>query len=41
MLSLYEADTKFWLENLKGKDHSKHLGVDERIISEWILGKQN
>jgi hypothetical protein len=23
----------------KGRDHSEHLGVDERIISEWILGK--
>jgi len=28
-----------WLENLKGRDHSEDLGVDGRIISEWILGK--
>jgi len=23
--------TKFWSENLKGRDHSKGLGVDGRI----------
>jgi hypothetical protein len=28
-----------WLENLKGRDHLKDLGVDGRIILEWILGK--
>jgi len=22
------------------KDHSEHIGVDERIILEWILGNQ-
>jgi len=26
-------------ENLKGKDHSEDLGVDGKIILEWILGK--
>jgi hypothetical protein len=31
--------TKFWLEDLKGTDHSEVLGVDGKIISEWILGK--
>jgi hypothetical protein len=31
--------TKFWLGNLKGKVHSEYLGVDGRIIPEWILGK--
>jgi hypothetical protein len=30
--------TKFWLESLKGRDHSEDLGVDERIILKWILG---
>jgi hypothetical protein len=25
----------------EGKIHSKDLGVDERIILEWILGKWN
>jgi hypothetical protein len=31
--------SKFWSENLKGRDHSEDLSVDERIILEWILGK--
>jgi hypothetical protein len=31
---------KFWSENLKGGDHAKDLGVDGRVILEWILGKQ-
>jgi len=29
----------FWLVNLKGRDYSDDLGIDERIISELILGK--
>jgi hypothetical protein len=29
----------FWLENLKGRDHSEDLSIDERIILEWIFGK--
>jgi hypothetical protein len=28
------------LENLKGRYHSKELGVDARIVLEWILEKQ-
>jgi hypothetical protein len=31
--------TIFWSENLKGRDHSEDLGVDGRIILEWILWK--
>jgi hypothetical protein len=31
--------TVFWLENLKGQDLSGDLGVDERIMLEWILDK--
>jgi len=31
--------TKFWSENLKGRDHMKDLGVNEMIILEWILRK--
>jgi hypothetical protein len=30
---------KFWPENLKGRDQSEDIGVDGRIILEWILGK--
>jgi hypothetical protein len=31
--------TKFWLENLKGRDNLENFGIDRRIISEWFLGK--
>jgi len=27
------------MENRKGRDHSEDIGVDGRIILEWILGK--
>jgi hypothetical protein len=30
---------KFCLGNLKGRDHLEDLGVDGRIILEWILKK--
>jgi hypothetical protein len=30
---------KFWLESLKGRDHSEDLDVDGKIILKWILGK--
>jgi hypothetical protein len=29
--------TKFWLESLKGRDHSEDLSVDGRIILKLIL----
>jgi hypothetical protein len=29
----------FRLENRKGKDHLEDVGVDCKIILEWILGK--
>jgi hypothetical protein len=32
--------TKFWLKNLKGRDHSEDIGINERIILEWSLEKQ-
>jgi hypothetical protein len=28
---------RFWLDNLKGRDHKEDLGADERIILKWIL----
>jgi len=31
--------TKFWLESLKGRDHSEDLGIDGKITLEWILQK--
>jgi len=33
------TNTVFWLENLKGRDHSEDLDIDGRIILERILGK--
>jgi hypothetical protein len=29
----------FWLDSLKGKDLSKDLGIDGKLILEWSLGK--
>jgi len=34
-----EMRTKFWAEIPKGRNHSEDLGVDAKIILEWILGK--
>jgi hypothetical protein len=31
--------TIFWLENLKRRDHLEELGVDGKIMLEWILRK--
>jgi hypothetical protein len=31
--------TNIWSESLKGKDYSEDLGVDGKVISEWILEK--
>jgi hypothetical protein len=32
--------TVFWLENLMGRYRLEDMGVVEKIILEWILGKQ-
>jgi hypothetical protein len=29
----------FWLENLKGRDNLEDLGIETKIILEWMLGK--
>jgi hypothetical protein len=31
--------TKFWLESLKRRDPLEVIGIDGRIILQWILGK--
>jgi hypothetical protein len=31
--------TRFWSENLKGRNYLEDRGIDGRIILEWILGK--
>jgi hypothetical protein len=28
-----------WLENLKGRGHLEDLGVDGKLILEWVLRK--
>jgi hypothetical protein len=28
-----------WLKNVRGRKHLENLGVDGRVILEWILGK--
>jgi hypothetical protein len=32
--------SKFWLENLKGREHSENTDIGGRIILKWILQKQ-
>jgi hypothetical protein len=34
-----EMQTKFWLENMKGRDNLEELCIDDRIILERILEK--
>jgi hypothetical protein len=31
--------SNFGPETLKGRDHSEDIGVDGKVILEWILGK--
>jgi hypothetical protein len=32
--------TRSWSENLKVREHSEDVGVDSKIILEWISGKE-
>jgi hypothetical protein len=32
-------NTKLWSKNVKGRDHFEELGIDGKIILEWILRK--
>jgi len=34
-----QIHTKFWSDNLKGREHWEDLGVDGKIILEWIFEK--
>jgi hypothetical protein len=31
--------TRFWWENLRGRDHLEDQGIDGRIILRWIFRK--
>jgi len=31
--------TKFRSENLKGRDHTEDIGLDGKIMLQWVLGK--
>jgi hypothetical protein len=37
----YEIYVQFWLENLKGRNHSEDHVIDGRIILEWMLRKED
>jgi len=32
--------TKFWSENMKGRDHSQSQGIGWRVMLKWILQKK-
>jgi hypothetical protein len=34
-----EMHTKFWPENLKGRNHAGNMGIDGSLILQWNLGK--
>jgi hypothetical protein len=35
----YKKYIKIWSGNLKGRYYSEDLGIDGKIILEWVLGK--
>jgi hypothetical protein len=38
---IIEMHIIFWFENLKRRDYLEDLGIDGKIILEWILGKEH
>jgi hypothetical protein len=32
--------TQFWSENLKGSDYLEDVGIDGKIMLEWIFGNR-
>jgi len=36
IMLLEEMHTEFWLEDMKGREHVEDVGVDGKIILEWI-----
>jgi len=36
----WEMHIQFWCENLHGRDHSEHVGLDRRVKLELIFEKQ-
>jgi hypothetical protein len=36
---IHKMHTKFWLEDLKGKEQLEDTGTDCRLILEWMLEK--
>jgi len=37
--NLYSSHTKFWSANQKVRNYPEDLGLDRRIILEWVLEK--
>jgi len=38
---MHRCDEKCWLENLKGRDHFGDLGLDCRIILNYLHGAES
>jgi hypothetical protein len=38
-IGVMRMHTEFWLENMNGKDQSEDIGIDGKIILEWMWRK--